>query len=70
MTTTRGELPRALTELSDRAPELRLGQLIANVATLTLGAKPEAVWDATDQELLTAAQRLLEHYRLSKENVA
>jgi len=44
--------------------------MVANVATMALGAKPEAVWDAEDQELLTAAQRLLEHYRLRKDNVA
>jgi hypothetical protein len=56
--------------LSEEAPELRLGQQIANIATLALGAQAEAVWDAEDPELLVAAQRLLEHYRQRKAGVA
>lgn len=63
MTTTREELLAYLTELSDAAPDLRLGQLMANLATLAQGAKVEAIWDAEDEELLIAARRLLEHYR-------
>jgi hypothetical protein len=70
MTPNRGELLRLLAELSEADPELRFGQLVANLATLALGAKVEAIWDAEDQELLTAAQRLLEHYRQRKTNVA
>lgn len=63
MTTTREELLACLTELSEVAPDLRLGQLVANLATLAQGAKVEAIWDAEDEELLIAARRLLEHYR-------
>jgi len=70
MTTTRNELLRLVGELSDEAPELRLGQLVANMATLALGAKAEAVWDAEDAELIAAAQRLLENYRHRKASVA
>lgn len=66
MTPTRGELLRQLAEISEEAPELRLGQLIANLATLACGAKVEAIWDAEDEELLAAAQRLVEHYRQRK----
>jgi hypothetical protein len=61
--TTREELLACLTELSEVAPDLRLGQLVANLATLAQGAKVEAIWDAEDEELLMAARRLLEHYR-------
>jgi hypothetical protein len=68
--TTRSELLAAIAELGERAPELRLGQLIANVATLARGAKPEAVWDAEDDELLTAAKRLTERYRNREEYAA
>ncbi|HLW64767.1 MAG TPA: hypothetical protein VKS79_05555 [Gemmataceae bacterium] len=57
------ELLAALAELSETAPELRLGQLVANIATLAHGAKVEAIWDAEDEEMLAAAKRLLEHYR-------
>lgn len=63
MTTTREELLSCLTELSELASDLRLGQLVANLATLAQGAKVEAIWDAEDEELLVAARRLLEHYR-------
>ena len=69
-TATRSELMLALTELGEFAPELRLGQMVANVATLALGAKVEAVWDAEDAEMLVAARRLLEQYRNRKELVA
>jgi hypothetical protein len=63
MTTTREELLACLTELSETAPDLRLGQLVANLATLAQGAKPEAIWDTEDEQLLAAARRLVEHYR-------
>ena len=63
MTNSREALLRLLGELSEEAPNLRLGQLIANLATLALGAKSEAVWDAEDEELLMAAHRLVERYR-------
>jgi hypothetical protein len=62
MNAPREELLRLLAELSDVDPELRLGQLIANLATLAQGAKPEAIWDAEDEELLAAARRLLGNY--------
>jgi hypothetical protein len=70
MTTTREELLACLTELSEIAPDLRLGQLVANLATLAQGAKVEAIWDAEDEELLIAARRLLEHYRSRNATVA
>jgi hypothetical protein len=63
MTTTRGDLLRLLAELSDLDPDLRLGQLVANLATLANGARVEAIWDSEDEELVAAAQRLVEHYR-------
>ncbi len=63
MTTNREELLRLLGELSEHAPELRLGQLVANLATLAKGAQVEAIWDAEDDELLPAARRLIDHYR-------
>ncbi len=70
MTTTREELLTCLNELSELAPDLRLGQLVANLATLAQGAKVEAIWDAEDEELLVAARRLLEHYRSRNATVA
>jgi len=70
MTDSRKELLTLLTELSEADPELRLGQLIANLATLAQGAKEEAIWDAEDEELVAAARRLLGHYRARQANVA
>lgn len=70
MTTTRQDFLALLTQLSEDAPDLRLGQLVANLATLALGAKVEAIWDVEDEELLAAARRLAEHYRARKTSVA
>jgi hypothetical protein len=70
MTTTRGELLGILRELSEEAGDLRFGQLVTNLATLALGAKVEAIWDAEDEELVGAARRLLAHYQQRKEAVS
>lgn len=52
--TTDDELIRSLLELRRALPSLRLGQLIANMATVARGPVPGAVWDAEDDELLRA----------------
>jgi len=70
MNTTRADLLRLLAELSEADPDLRLGQLIANLATLAVGPTPEAVWDAEDDELLGAARRLVKQYDGRKVEVA
>jgi len=59
----RADLLRLLAELSDEAPDLRFGQLVANLATLARGPEAESIWDAEDPELAAAAERLLGHYR-------
>ena len=59
MTESRQELLRLVAELSSADPELRLGQMLTNLATLARGPQPEAVWDCEDDELVTAARRLL-----------
>lgn len=69
-TESRDRLLRAIAELGREAPELRLGQLVANVATLARGAQVEAIWDADDDDLLTAAERLLARYRERKAGAA
>ena len=70
MTTARAELLRVLADLSEACPEMRMGQLIANLATLARGAAVEAVWDAEDEELLAAARRQLEVFRSRPTSVA
>lgn len=60
---TRQELLHVLGELSEQCPEVRLGQLIANLGTLAKGPTVEAIWDVEDGELLEAAKRQLEVFR-------
>ncbi len=70
MTTTRSELLDVLAELSEACPEMRMGQLLANLATLARGAVVGAIWDAEDEELLDAARRQAEVFRSRHANVA
>jgi hypothetical protein len=48
------ELIESLAELRQALPTMRLGQLIANMATVARRAIPGAVWNAEDEELLRA----------------
>ena len=59
----RQEALQALAELSELAPEVRLGQLMANLSYLARGLSPEAIWDMEDEELLAAARKHLEEWR-------
>lgn len=53
-TSKRAELLSQLGELSRACPEMRLGQMIANLAVVARGTDPGAIWDMEDEELLTA----------------
>ena len=55
----RQELLSVLAELSAACPEMRCGQLIANLSTLAKGLTAEGLWDAADEELLVAAPEQL-----------
>jgi hypothetical protein len=59
---TRQELLNVLQDLSVACPEMRFGQLIANLATLSRGLSAESLWDADDAELLSAAQKQLAYF--------
>jgi len=59
----RQQVLQALTEISELAPEVRLGQLIANLSYLARGLSNEAIWDMEDDELLAAARKHLEEWR-------
>jgi hypothetical protein len=50
----RTELLARLAELSRACPEMRFGQLIANLAVVARGVEPSAAWDMEDEELLAA----------------
>ena len=48
------ELIESLAEIRLLLPTMRLGQLIANLATVARGATPGATWEVEDAELLRA----------------
>jgi hypothetical protein len=48
----RDELLRVLAEFGDHAPDMRFGQLIANLAFLARASGPSDIWDVEDEELL------------------
>jgi hypothetical protein len=52
----RADLLAAITELCERYPNWRFGQLIANVA----GWADQDLWDVEDEELFAAAQSHLQ----------
>jgi hypothetical protein len=50
----RQEILSRLARLSELAPEVRFGQLIANLAFLASGPWDETLWDLEDDQLLAA----------------
>jgi hypothetical protein len=60
---TRDELTAVVTELRAVFPEMRLGQLVLNLASAAGVSDPGGVWDVEDDVLLVAARRLLERNR-------
>jgi hypothetical protein len=59
----RQEVLQVLAEISELAPEVRLGQLMANLSYLARGLSNESIWDMEDDELLAAARKHLEEWR-------
>jgi len=60
MDPTRVALLRALERLSECFPDLRFGQMIANLSYWAKGPHQGAIWDATDEELLQECLKKLE----------
>jgi hypothetical protein len=58
----RQELLSVLAELSAACPEMRFGQLIANLSTVAKGLSAEGLWEAEDAELLAAAREQLAYF--------
>lgn len=56
------DILRALFDLIEHTPDLRFGQLIANLSVIARGPFPEAVWDMEDDELLEATRSHLQDY--------
>jgi hypothetical protein len=64
------EILRALSELVERCPDVRFGQLIVNLSCIARGPTPEAVWDMEDDELLEATKSHLEGFEQRHAGVA
>jgi hypothetical protein len=52
----RQDILQILSELSEECPDLRFGQLVANLSYLAKGPANEAIWDVEDEEFLAAAR--------------
>ena len=57
MTPERQEILRLLERLSELTPDVRFGQLIANLSYLAVGPTNEAIWDMEDDQLVVAIRR-------------
>ena len=53
----RQEILRLVEHLSELTPDVRFGQLIANLSYLAVGPTNEAIWDMEDEQLLAALRR-------------
>jgi len=54
------EILRLLGRLSELTPDVRFGQLIANLSYLAVGSTNEAIWDMEDEQLLAAIRKHIE----------
>jgi hypothetical protein len=63
----RRDVLHVLADLSEVAPEVRLGQLIANLSYLARGLSNESIWNMDDEELLEAARQHLKEWRARRE---
>ena len=64
------DILRELPNLIEHTPELRFGQLIANLAVIAREPTTEAVWDVEDDEMLAAVRSHIEDYESRHAEVA
>jgi hypothetical protein len=55
---TRQEILSRLARLSELAPDMRFGQLIANLAFMAAGPWDRTLWDLEDEQLIGAVRQL------------
>jgi hypothetical protein len=53
----RQEILQLLERLSELTPEVRFGQLIANLSYLAVGPTSEAIWDMEDEQFVAAIRK-------------
>jgi hypothetical protein len=70
MSAEREEILRLLARLSDLTPDVRFGQLIANLSYLAVAPTVEAIWDMEDEQLLDAIRRHIADLSQHEANVA
>jgi hypothetical protein len=54
---TRQEILERLSRVSGLAPDMRFGQLIANLAFMAAGPWDQTLWDLEDEQLLAAIRQ-------------
>lgn len=57
ITAQRQEILRLLERLSELTPDVRFGQLIANLSYLAVAPTNEAIWDMEDEQLVAALRK-------------
>lgn len=55
---TRQEILTRLARLSELAPDVRFGQLIANLAFMAAGPWDQTLWDLEDKQLVEAIRQM------------
>jgi hypothetical protein len=55
---TRQEILARLARLSELAPDMRFGQLIANLAFIAAGPWDQTLWDLEDEQLVGAIHQM------------
>ena len=55
---TRQEILTRLARLSELAPDMRFGQLIANLAFMAAGPWDRSLWDLEDEQLVGAIRQM------------
>src|SRR5205823_2320891 len=66
----RQDILRQLERISELAPDVRFGQLIANLAFLAAGPWDQTLWDLEDEQLLAAIRQHLADLSGRQESVA
>ncbi len=70
LTRTRAEILRLLADLSEFTPDVRFGQLIANLSYMAVASTVEAIWDMEDEQLLEAIRQHLADWAARDADVA
>jgi hypothetical protein len=66
----RQEILSQLEHLSELAPDMRFGQLIANLAFLAAGPWDQTLWDLDDELLLTAIRQHVADLSMRRQSVS